>query len=118
MGVEWGGGGTRRPLLRRSRLVRRCTFGCCGGDEQRKYLRHVEEREVSQMLDDYMLDEDWLADRYQTIEDEARYYDVLGFPTHTDSVVVEYDPDEMRRDGDDAHTTARRAGEPTRWDVV
>lgn len=73
---------------------------------------------MSRMLDDMMLDEDWLADRYQTIEDEARYYDVQGFPAHTDSVVVEYDPDDMHRGGDDAYTTARRSGEQTYRDVM
>ena len=71
---------------------------------------------MSRMLDDYMYDEDAAYERYLVEQDEARYYDVLGFPTHEDVDVVEYDPDEMRRDGDDAHTTARREG--VRWDVV
>lgn len=138
MGVEWGGGGTRRPLLRRTRAARRCTYGCCICNDSRKHLRHKEAQEVSRMLDDMMWDDDWLADRYQAIEDEARYYDEQGFPTHTDSVEVEcddvnhtawhgcptcegwwdeYDPDDMCRGGDDAYTTARRSGEPTYREV-
>lgn len=73
---------------------------------------------MSRMLDDMMWEDDWLADRYQAIEDEARYYDEQGFPTHTDHIEVEYDPDEMYRDGDDAYTTARRSGEPTYREVM
>lgn len=70
------------------------------------------------MFDDYMYDEDAAYERYLVERDEARYYDMLGFPAHQDEQVVEYDPDEMYRGGDDAYTTARRSGEPTYREVT